>query len=63
MLQEKRVVESCVSRYVPSHRRQASPKFVPTCHYGGKVGQIQPNYFKLNPSDFVSIRVRIPILE
>jgi hypothetical protein len=60
---EKGRVKSCLSiskyMYIPPHMRQGSPKFVPTCHHCGKVGYIQPNYFKFNP---VSIRVRIPIL-
>ena len=33
-------------RYIPPHKRQASPKFVPTYYHCGKVGHIRPNCFK-----------------
>jgi hypothetical protein len=42
------------SKYVPPFRRQASQKFVPTCHHCGKVGHIRPNCFKLKPREHLS---------
>jgi hypothetical protein len=48
---EKDIAESSLSKYVPPHRRQFSQRFVPTCHYCGKIGHIQSSCFKLKPCE------------
>jgi hypothetical protein len=40
--------------HIPPHMRQASPKFVPTCHHCGKIGHIWPNCFKFKPREHKS---------
>jgi hypothetical protein len=42
------------SRYVPPFKRQTSQNFFPICYHCGKVGHIQPNYFKLKHRERLS---------